>query len=81
LNAHRFRRLKEEQREFIYDANFKHAVKISRQRAATEEARRLFMAAERQKLIELNAQHHADTFAREQTRLTQTRHLSDGWHR
>jgi hypothetical protein len=32
LNAHRFRRLKEEQREFIYDANFEHAVKISRQK-------------------------------------------------
>jgi hypothetical protein len=48
LNAQRFRRLKEEQCEFINNASFEHAVEISRQRAATEEG-------ERQKLIELNA--------------------------
>jgi UDP-N-acetylglucosamine pyrophosphorylase len=71
LNVQPFRRLKEEQREFINDANFEHAVEISRQRAATEEAGRLLMAAERQKLIELNAQCHAEAFAREQARLTQ----------
>jgi hypothetical protein len=33
LNAERFRRLKEEQREFINDANLDHALEISRQRA------------------------------------------------
>jgi hypothetical protein len=47
LNAQRFRRLKEEQHKFISDANFEHVIEISRQRASTEEAGRLLMAAER----------------------------------
>jgi hypothetical protein len=38
LNVQCFLRLKEEQHEFINDANFKHGVDISRQWAATEEA-------------------------------------------
>jgi hypothetical protein len=71
LNAQRFDRLKEEQREFINDANFEHAVVILRQRAATEEVGRLLMAAERQKVLELNTQHQAEAFAREQARLAQ----------
>jgi phage terminase Nu1 subunit (DNA packaging protein) len=56
--------LKEEEREFVNDAN----LEISCQRAATEEAGRLLMEAERHKLIELNARHHAEAFAREQAR-------------
>jgi phosphomevalonate kinase len=32
LNARRFQRLKKEQRKFINNANFEHAVKISRQK-------------------------------------------------
>jgi hypothetical protein len=52
-------------------ANFEQAVEISRQRAATEEAGRLLMAAERQKLLELNAQCRAEVAAREQARLAQ----------
>jgi hypothetical protein len=56
FNAQRFRRLKEEEREFINKANFEHAVEISRERAAMEEADLLLMVVERQKLVELNAQ-------------------------
>jgi hypothetical protein len=41
----RFCRLKEEECEFISDANFKHAVEISRQWAITKEAGRFLMAA------------------------------------
>jgi hypothetical protein len=40
------RRLKEEEREFINDANFEHVVEILRHQAAMEEAGRLLMAAE-----------------------------------
>jgi hypothetical protein len=59
--------LKEEEREFIKDAN----LEISRQRAATEEAGRLLMEAERQKLYEINAHRHYEAFAREQARRTE----------
>jgi hypothetical protein len=38
FKMHRFRRLKEEEREFFNDANFKHVIEISRQLAPTEEA-------------------------------------------
>jgi hypothetical protein len=62
------RRLKEEEREFINNANFEHIVKISRERAATEEASLLLMVAERQKLLELNTQCQAEATAREQAR-------------
>jgi hypothetical protein len=34
----RFRKLKEEERKFINDTNCEHAIEISHQRAATEEA-------------------------------------------
>jgi hypothetical protein len=68
LNVQRFWRLNEEEREFVNDANLEHALEISRQRAATEEVGRLLMEAERQKLIELNAHRHAESFAREQAR-------------
>ncbi|XP_047083204.1 strigolactone esterase D14-like [Lolium rigidum] len=61
LNAERFGTLKEEQREFINDANLEHALEISRQRAATEEVGRLLMEAERQKLASLNAHRHYDS--------------------
>lgn len=61
LNAQRFQRFKEEEREFVNNMNLEHALEISRQRAATEEAGRLLMAAERQ----LNAHRHAEAFARE----------------
>jgi hypothetical protein len=36
FNAHHFLRLKEEQIEYVNDANFEHAVEISRQWTATE---------------------------------------------
>jgi hypothetical protein len=67
-NAQRFRRLDDEQLEYINNANYEHAVKISHQRAATEKAGRLLMAAERPKLLELNAQRQAEVAAREQAR-------------
>jgi hypothetical protein len=35
LNTQPFRRLKEEEREFVNDANLKHTLEISHQRAAT----------------------------------------------
>jgi hypothetical protein len=68
LNAQRFRRLKEEHREFINDANLEHALEISCQRAAMEEAGRLLMEAMQRKLYELNAHRHYEAFAREQAR-------------
>ena len=52
-------------------ANFEHAVQISRERAATEEAGCLLMAAERQRLLELNAQRQAEAAPREDARLAQ----------
>jgi hypothetical protein len=55
LNAHRFRRLKEEELEEIDATNFEHALTISHEQLATEEAGRLLMAAERQMLVKLNA--------------------------
>jgi UDP-N-acetylglucosamine pyrophosphorylase len=73
FNAQRFRRLKEEEQEFFNDANFDHAVEISRQRAATEEAGHLLMAAEQQKLLEVNTQRQAEAAAREQAKLTQNK--------
>jgi hypothetical protein len=72
LNTQHFWWKKEERDEFINDANLEHAVEISRHRAATEEAGRLLMAAERQKLLELNAQRQVEAFARKQARLAQT---------
>jgi hypothetical protein len=68
LNAQRYQRLREEEREFVNDANLEHVLEISRQRAATEEAGRRLMEAERQKLAELNAHRHYDAFARQQAR-------------
>jgi hypothetical protein len=44
-NAQRFRRLNDEQLEYINNANYEHDVEISRQRAATEKTGRLLMAA------------------------------------
>nr|XP_051229653.1 uncharacterized protein LOC127347514 [Lolium perenne] len=71
FSVQRLRRLKEEQREFINDANFEHAIEISRQGPATEEAGRLLMATERQKILEHNAQRQAEAAARKQARLAQ----------
>jgi hypothetical protein len=71
LNTQRFRRLKEEQREFINDANFEHAVEISRQCTTTEEAGCPLMSAERQNLLKLNDQRQAEVDARKQARLVQ----------
>jgi hypothetical protein len=71
FNTQCFRRLEEEVLEYVNDAHFEHAVEISRQQAATEEAGCLLMAAERQRMLELNAQHQAEAAAREQARLTQ----------
>lgn len=68
LNAQRYQRLREEEREFVNDANLEHVLEISRQRAATEEAGRRLMEVERQKLAELNAHRHYDAFARQQAR-------------
>jgi hypothetical protein len=56
--------LKQEQRDFVNDTN----LEISGQRTATEEAGRILMEAERQKLIDLNAHRHYETFTREQAR-------------
>ncbi|KAK1618755.1 hypothetical protein QYE76_024272 [Lolium multiflorum] len=53
-------RLREEEREFVNDANLEHVLEISRQRAVTEEAGRRLKEAERQKLAELNAHRHQD---------------------
>jgi UDP-N-acetylglucosamine pyrophosphorylase len=63
--------MKEEEHEFMNNANFELAAEISRQRVATEEAGRLLMGSERQKLLELNAQRQAEAAAREQARFTQ----------
>ncbi|KAK1631517.1 hypothetical protein QYE76_005832 [Lolium multiflorum] len=71
LNPQCFRRLKEEQIEHVNDANFEHAIEISRRWAATEEAGRLLMAAELQRMLELNAPCQAEAAAREQARLAQ----------
>ncbi|KAK1694538.1 hypothetical protein QYE76_011235 [Lolium multiflorum] len=68
LNAQRYQRLREEEREFVNDANLEHVLEISRQRAVTEEAGRRLKEAERQKLAELNAHRHQDAFARQQAR-------------
>jgi hypothetical protein len=54
-NTQRFRRLDDEELECINNANYKHAIEITRQRVATEEAGCLLMTAEWQKLLELNA--------------------------
>jgi hypothetical protein len=56
FNLERLQRLKEEELEYVNDAKFEHAVEISRQWAITEEAGRLLMAAEWQRMVELNAQ-------------------------
>jgi hypothetical protein len=45
FNVQRFRKLKEEERAFINDANCEHAIEIPRQQEATEEAGRFLMAA------------------------------------
>jgi hypothetical protein len=71
FNAQRFRRLKEEELEYINNANFEQAVEISRQQSSTEEASRILMAAERQRMLNLNAQRQVEAAAREQARLTQ----------
>jgi hypothetical protein len=43
----------------------------SRQQAAMEDAGRLLMAAERQRMLDFNAQRQAEASAREQARLAQ----------
>jgi hypothetical protein len=45
FNALRFRRLHEEELEETKGANFKHAIEISRQQAATKEGGQLLIAA------------------------------------
>jgi sigma54-dependent transcription regulator len=57
-----------EEGEFVSDANLEHVLEISRQRAATKEAGRRLMEAKRQKLAELNAHRHYETFARKHVR-------------
>jgi hypothetical protein len=69
FKVQRIRKLRKEEVEEINDANFEHAVEISHQQAATEEADRLLMTAERQRLLDLNAQCQTDAAAREQVRL------------
>jgi hypothetical protein len=78
LNAQRFRRLEEGEREFFNATNFDRTVEISRQRAATEEVGRLLMAAERQKLLELNAQRQAEVAPASKRGSPRTRCLADG---
>jgi hypothetical protein len=70
-NTHRFPRLEDKQLEYINNANYEHAIEISRQRAATKEAGRVLMAAERHELLELNAPRQAEAAAREQSRVAQ----------
>jgi hypothetical protein len=48
FNALHFRRLHEEELEEINGANFKHAIEISRQRAATEKEGQLLIGAKQQ---------------------------------
>jgi hypothetical protein len=48
-------------------------VDISRQRVAKEEVGCLLMAAERKKLLELNAQRQAEAAAREKARLAENK--------
>jgi hypothetical protein len=70
-NAQHFRRLDGEELEYINNANYEHAVEISRQRAAMEEAGRLLVVAEMHKLLELNAQRQDEVAAHEKARLAQ----------
>jgi hypothetical protein len=78
FNKQHFRRLKEKDQEFFNDANFDHAAEILRQRATREEAGRLLMAAERQKLLELNAQRQAEVAPASKRGSPRTRCLADG---
>jgi hypothetical protein len=73
FNAHHFRRLKEEELKYMNDTHFEQAIEISHQRAATEEASRLLMAADRQGLLEMNVQRQAEAAARKKSRLTQNK--------
>jgi hypothetical protein len=66
--AQRYKRLMEEEDEFINDVHLHHGLEISRQQAATEEAGRRLMEAELQKLVELNAHRHYEAFARQVAR-------------
>ncbi|KAK1617068.1 hypothetical protein QYE76_022585 [Lolium multiflorum] len=71
FNTQCFRGLHEEEVEETNDANFEHVVEISGQRVATQEASCILMAAERQRLLELNAQRQVETATHEQARLAQ----------
>lgn len=51
------------------DSILERQLEISLERAPTEEAGRLLMAAEREKLLELDARRHAEAATREETRL------------
>jgi hypothetical protein len=62
-------------------SNFEHAIQISRERTDTEETCRLLMAAELQRLLELNTQLQAEAAAREQAWLAQNEGSRLGWAR
>jgi hypothetical protein len=59
FNAKLFRRLEEDDLEYINDTHFKYAVEISCHLVAMEDTSCLLMVAERQRLLEMNAQRQA----------------------
>jgi hypothetical protein len=68
FNAEPCTRIREQVLEKTNATNFEHAVQILRERAAKEEACHFLMVAERQRLLELNAQCQAEAAAREKAR-------------